>query len=470
MAIRPKLKMLTLTVSMPTMCVGTHNSKLIKMSVIVSIIGRPNVGKSTLFNRLTKTNDAIVDEKPGVTRDRHYGKVEWGDVVFTLVDTGGYITNTEDAFEKYINRQVQLAIEESNIILLTVDAKDGLTEWDKEVANVARMYQKPILLVVNKVDNAEMLHSIYDFYKLGFDKLYPISAINGSGTGDLLESIQNIIKEKFRKDLSDEGIKDEYPKIAIVGRPNVGKSSLVNALLGEERNIVTDIPGTTRDAIHTFYNKFNLKCWLIDTAGLRRKSRIKEDIEFYSTLRTIRAIEKSDVCILMIDATLGIEAQDLHIFQNIIDANKGVVIAVNKWDLIKDKYSSITRDFEEHIKSRIAPFNDVPIVFTSTVNKTRLLKLLEIAIEVSKKRKQHIPTHELNEYFQEIMSITPPPSKKGRLIKIKYVTQVKGSPLFLLFCNFPQYLPESYKRFLENKLREKYDFTGVPIKFVARKK
>lgn len=440
------------------------------MSVIVSIIGRPNVGKSTLFNRLTKTNDAIVDETPGVTRDRHYGKVEWGEVEFTLVDTGGYITNSEDAFEKYINRQVQLAIEESNIILLTVDAKEGLTEWDKDVANVARKYQKPVLLVVNKVDNSELLHSIYDFYKLGFDKMYPISAINGSGTGDLLESIQDIIKEKFQKELSGEKIEDEYPKIAIVGRPNVGKSSLVNALLGEEKNIVSDIPGTTRDAIHTFYNKFNVKCWLIDTAGLRRKSKVKEDIEFYSTVRTIRAIEQSDVCILMIDATLGIEAQDLHIFQNIIDANKGVVIAVNKWDLIKEKYSNITRDFEDQIKNRIAPFKDVPILFISAVDKTRLLKLLETAIDVSKKRKQHIPTHELNEFFQEIMNVTPPPAIKGKFVKIKYVTQVEGAPLFLLFCNLPQYLPESYKRFLENKLREKYDFTGVPIKLVTKKK
>lgn len=440
------------------------------MSVIVSIIGRPNVGKSTLFNRLTKTNDAIVDETPGVTRDRHYGKVEWGEVEFTLVDTGGYITNSEDAFEKYINRQVQLAIEESNIILLTVDAKEGLTEWDKDVANVARKYQKPVLLVVNKVDNSELLHSIYDFYKLGFDKMYPISAINGSGTGDLLESIQEIIKEKFQKELSGEKIEDEYPKIAIVGRPNVGKSSLVNALLGEEKNIVSDIPGTTRDAIHTFYNKFNVKCWLIDTAGLRRKSKVKEDIEFYSTVRTIRAIEQSDVCILMIDATLGIEAQDLHIFQNIIDANKGVVIAVNKWDLIKEKYSNITRDFEDQIKNRIAPFKDVPILFISAVDKTRLLKLLETAIDVSKKRKQHIPTHELNEFFQEIMNVTPPPAIKGKFVKIKYVTQVEGAPLFLLFCNLPQYLPESYKRFLENKLREKYDFTGVPIKLVTKKK
>jgi GTP-binding protein len=440
------------------------------MSVIVSIIGRPNVGKSTLFNRLTKTNDAIVDETPGVTRDRHYGKVEWGEVEFTLVDTGGYITNSEDAFEKYINRQVQLAIEESNIILLTVDAKEGLTEWDKDVANVARKYQKPVLLVVNKVDNSELLHSIYDFYKLGFDKMYPISAINGSGTGDLLESIQEIIKEKFQKELSGEKIEDEYPKIAIVGRPNVGKSSLVNALLGEEKNIVSDIPGTTRDAIHTFYNKFNVKCWLIDTAGLRRKSKVKEDIEFYSTVRTIRAIEQSDVCILMIDATLGIEAQDLHIFQNIIDANKGVVIAVNKWDLIKEKYSNITRDFEDQIKNRIAPFKDVPMLFISAVDKTRLLKLLETAIDVSKKRKQHIPTHELNEFFQEIMNVTPPPAIKGKFVKIKYVTQVEGAPLFLLFCNLPQYLPESYKRFLENKLREKYDFTGVPIKLVTKKK
>ncbi|GIV27094.1 MAG: GTPase Der [Bacteroidia bacterium] len=440
------------------------------MSVIVSIIGRPNVGKSTLFNRLTKTQDAIVDETPGVTRDRHYGKVEWGNIEFTIIDTGGYMKNSEDAFEKYINQQVQLAIEESQIILLTVDAKDGLTEWDKDVANVARKYNKPILLVVNKVDNSEMLASIYDFYSLGFNNIYPISSISGSGTGELLDAIEKLINEQFKDELKQDLPDDDFPKIAIVGRPNVGKSSLINALLGDEKHIVSDIPGTTRDSIHTFYNKFNLKCWLIDTAGLRRKSRVKDDIEFYSTLRTIRAIEQSDVCILMLDATQGIEAQDLHIFQTIIENKKGVVIAVNKWDLIKDKYSNITKDYEEEIKKRIAPFVDVPIIFTSTVDKTRLLKLLETAIQVQQKRKFHIPTHELNEFFQEIMNQTPPPSVKGKFVKIKYVTQVNEAPVFLLFCNLPQYLPESYKRFLENKLREKYDFKGVPINMVLKKK
>lgn len=440
------------------------------MPVIVSIIGRPNVGKSTLFNRLTKTNAAIVDELPGVTRDRNYGDVEWANVHFTLIDTGGYMQNTEDAFEKYINQQVQLAIEESHIILLTVDAREGLTEWDKEVANIARKYQKPVLLVINKVDNAELLHAIYDFYKLGFEQYYPISAISGSGTGELLDAIKHLIETKFIKELSEEGPKDDYPKIAVVGRPNVGKSSLINALLGEEKHIVSDIPGTTRDAIHTFYNKFHLKCWLVDTAGLRKKSKVKENIEFYSTIRTIRAIEQSDVCILMIDATVGIEAQDLHIFQNIIQNKKGVVIAVNKWDLIKNKYNNITKDYEEEIKNRIAPFRDVPILFVSAVEKTRLIKLLETAIDVFNRKKTHIPTHELNEFFQSIMNITPPPSVKGKFVKIKYVTQVEGAAIFLLFCNFPQYLSESYQRFLENKLREQYNFSGVPITFVLKKK
>lgn len=440
------------------------------MSVIVSIIGRPNVGKSTLFNRLTKTQDAIVDETPGVTRDRHYGKAEWGDVEFTLIDTGGYMRNTDDAFEKYIHQQVHLAIQESHIVLLAVDAKEGLTEWDKEVANVVRKYKKPVLLVINKVDNAELHQSIYDFYQLGFEALYPISAISGHGTGELLDAIQALIKEQFVYELKKELPEDEYPKIAVVGRPNVGKSSLINALLGQEKHIVSDIPGTTRDAIHTFYNKFNVKCWLIDTAGLRKKSKVKEDIEFYSTVRTIRAIEQSDVCILMIDATLGIESQDLHIFQNIIENKKGLVIAVNKWDAIENKDSNTMRDYQEIIRNRIAPFTDVPIVFTSAIDKTRLIKLLETAIQVHQKTKFHIPTHELNEFFQDIMHSTPPPSIKGKFIKIKYITQTEGAPVFLLFCNLPQYIPESYKRFLENKLREKYDFKGVPISLVFKKK
>lgn len=440
------------------------------MPVIVSIIGRPNVGKSTLFNRLTKTHDAIVDETPGVTRDRHYGKVEWGDIEFTLIDTGGYMLGTDNAFEKYIHQQVHLAIQESHVVLLTVDAKEGLTEWDKEVANVVRKYKKPVLLVVNKTDNTKLYHNIYDFYQLGFEPLYPISAISGYGTGELLDAIQTLIKEQFVHELKKEWPEDGYPKIAVVGRPNVGKSSLINALLGQEKHIVSDIPGTTRDAIDTFYNKFNIKCWLIDTAGLRRKSKVKEDIEFYSTVRTIRAIEQSDVCILMIDATLGIEAQDLHIFQNIIENKKGLVIAVNKWDALKNKDSNTMRDYEETIKKRILPFADVPIVFTSAINKTRLIKLLEEAIRVYQKIKFHIPTHELNEFFQEVMHSTPPPSIKGKFIKIKYVTQTEGAPVFLLFCNLPQYLPESYKRFLENKLREKYDFKGVPIRLVFKKK
>lgn len=458
------------------------------MAVIVSIIGRPNVGKSTLFNRLTHTQEAIVDETPGVTRDRHYGKVEWNNITFTLIDTGGYMKNTEDAFETYINQQVQLAIEESHIILLTVDAKDGLTEWDKEVANLIRTYNKPTLLVINKIDNAQMLSHIHEFYALGFQQPYPISAISGSGTGELLDAIENIIKQQFKDSLKTEWLLDEYPKIAVVGRPNVGKSSFINALLGENKHIVSNIPGTTRDAIHTFFNKFNLKCWLIDTAGLRRKSKVKENIEFYSTIRTIQSIEQSDVCILMLDATQGIEAQDLHIFQNIIENKKSVVIAVNKWDLIKQQIihtpqkkltehsqiehwkANAMKEFEQHIRQRIAPFKDVPIIFTSTIDKTRLLKTLETAIAVHQKSKQHIPTHELNEFLQHIMNITPPPSVKGKFVKIKYATQVEGAPIFLLFCNLPQYVSESYKRFIENKIREQYDFTGVPISIVLKKK
>lgn len=440
------------------------------MSVIVSIIGRTNVGKSTLFNRLTKTQDAIVDETPGVTRDRHYGKVEWGDIEFTLIDTGGYMINSDDAFEKYIHQQMKLALEESHIILLTVDAKEGLTDWDKDVANIARTYQKPVFLVVNKVDNTQMHQGVYEFYSLGFENIFPVSAISGSGTGELLDAIKNTIYKDFKDLLKNSDINDDYPKIAIVGRPNVGKSSLINTLLEEEKHIVSDIPGTTRDSIHTFFNKFNVKCWLIDTAGLRKKSKVKEDIEFYSTIRTIKAIQQSNVCILMLDATQGIEAQDLHIFQNIIENKKGLVIAVNKWDLIQDKYSNITRDFQEEIKNRIAPFRDVPIFFISAINKIRLLKVIETAIQVHQKLKFHIPTHELNEFFQEITNLTPPPSIKGKFVKIKYVTQVQNSPVFLLFCNLPQYIPESYKRFLENKLREKYDFSGVPIQLVFKKK
>ncbi len=440
------------------------------MAVIVSIIGRPNVGKSTLFNRLTKTQEAIVAETPGVTRDRHYGKVEWGNVEFTIIDTGGYMKNSEDAFERYIHQQIQIALEESHIVLLTVDVREGLTELDKEVANVVRKYNKPVLLVANKSDNSKLLQSVYDFYALGFEHIYPISSISGSGTGELLDAIQHIIEQQFSQELKKELPEDDYPKIAIVGRPNVGKSSLANALLGVEKHIVSDIPGTTRNSVHSFHNKFNLKCWLIDTAGLRRKSKVKEDIEFYSTVRTIRAIEQSDVCVLMLDATVGIEAQDLHIFQNIIENKKGVVLAVNKWDLIKDKYNNITKDFEQNIKKRLAPFVDVPLLFTSTVDKLRLIKVLETAIQVAQKRKFYIPTHELNDFFQEIMNHTPPPSIKGKLVKIKYVTQVKEAPIFLLFCNLPQYLPESYKRFLENTLREKYDFKGVPISMLVKKK
>lgn len=434
------------------------------MPNIVAIVGRPNVGKSTLFNRLTETREAIVDEVAGVTRDRHYGKCSWNGVEFSVVDTGGYIKGSDDVFEEEIRKQVKIAIDECTSILFVVDVAEGVTEFDKDVANIVRKSKKPFFLVVNKVDNSERTSYAAEFYALGLGDPHNISAISGSGTGDLLDALV----KSFPEDTGAiEG--SDLPKIAIVGRPNVGKSSLTNALLGEERNIVTPVAGTTRDTIHTRYNKFGYDFLLIDTAGMRKKTKVHEDLEFYSVMRTIRAIETSDVCVLMIDATLGIESQDLNIIHLIGKNHKGLVIVVNKWDLV-EKDTMTTKHFEERIKERIAPFRDVPIIFTSVVEKQRIMKVVETAMMVYQNKTNKIATSKLNEFFLPLIEHYPPPAVKGKLVKIKYVTQIKDTCAFVFFCNSPQYLSDAYKRFLENKFRENFDFTGVPLSFYFRKK
>ncbi len=434
------------------------------MPNIVAIVGRPNVGKSTLFNRLTETREAIVDEEAGVTRDRHYGKSNWNGVEFSLVDTGGYIKGSDDVFEDEIRKQVQIAVAECTSLLFLVDVAEGITEFDKEVARVIRKSQKPILLVVNKVDNSDRNSYAAEFYALGLGEPYCISSNSGSGTGDLLDALV----KSFPEDLG--AIKDDgLPKIAIVGRPNVGKSSLINALLGEERNIVTDIAGTTRDTIHTRYNKFGHDFVLIDTAGMRRKAKVHEDLEFYSVMRSIRAIETADVCVLMLDATLGIESQDLNIIHLIEKNHKGIVIVVNKWDLV-EKDTMTTLKFEEAIRERTAPFRDIPIVFTSVIEKQRIMKVIDTAMMVFENRSKKVPTSQLNNFFLPLIDNFPPPAVKGRLVKIKYVTQINDTCAFIFFCNSPQYLSDAYKRFLENKFRENFDFVGVPLSFYFRKK
>ena len=435
------------------------------MSNLVAIVGRPNVGKSTLFNRLTSTKHAIVDEVSGVTRDRHYGKSDWNGYEFSVIDTGGYIVNSDDIFENEIRKQVMLAIEESDAILFLVDVSTGITDMDEEIAKILRKTNKNILLVVNKVDNTERQYAANEFYSLGLGDLFLISSTNGSGTGDLLDKLVTFFPEK-EIDNSDEDI----PKFAIVGRPNVGKSSLINSLIDEDRNIVTPISGTTRDSINTRYNKFGYDFMLIDTAGLRKKTKVNENLEFYSVMRSIRSIEYSDVCLLLIDATQGIETQDVNIFGIIQRNKKGLVILVNKWDLI-EKENNTTKQFEEAIYERIAPFKDVPIIFTSAITKQRILKVLETAIQVYKNRRQRIKTSELKEYMQEVISAYNPPAVKGKFIKIKYVTQLPThTPTFAFYCNLPQYVKAPYKRYLENKLREKYNFSGVPIQIFIRKK
>ena len=434
------------------------------MSNIVAIVGRPNVGKSTLFNRLTQSRQAITDEQSGVTRDRHYGKSEWGGKEFSVIDTGGYITGSEDIFEGEIRKQVELAIEEANVILFIVDAKEGITEMDSAVVHLLRKTAKKVLLVVNKTDNSQLLEEAVEFYNLGLGNYFPISSISGSGTGDLLDEL--ILHFEDKSEIEELDI----PKFAIIGRPNVGKSSFVNSLIGKEQNIVTDIAGTTRDSLNTRFNKFGLDFYLVDTAGVRKKKKVHENLEFYSVMRAVRAIEHSDVCIIMIDATRGFESQDQRIF-HIADRNKkGIVILVNKWDAIK-KDTNTTKKFEEQIQKQIAPFTDIPILFVSALEKQRLLKGLETAIEVYKNRSQKISTSDLNEIMLEIIEKNPPPATKGKYIKIKYCTMLPtNTPTFAFFANLPQYIKETYKRFLENKIREIYDFSGVPITIYFRQK
>ncbi len=435
------------------------------MGNIVAIVGRPNVGKSTLFNRLIEVRSAIVDDVPGVTRDRNYGKCEWNGVEFSVIDTGGYVHGSDDVFEEEIRKQVLLAIEESDVILFLVDVESGITDLDDSIADMLRKEKKPTFVVINKVDNNERISDSYEFYNLGLGELYCISSINGSGTGDLLDAVV----ESFSKE-SLTAEEEEIPKFAIVGRPNVGKSSLINALTDEKRHIVTEIAGTTRDSINSRFNKFGYDFILTDTAGLRKKGKVTDDLEFYSVMRSIRSIETADVCLVLIDATRGIEAQDINIFNLCLRNKKGIVVLVNKWDLI-EKDNKSTQVFAEAIKERIAPFNDVPIIFTSTVTKQRLLKSFETAMKVYENRKQKVKTSQLNELMLPAIEAYPPPSTKGKFVKIKYISQLPTpTPTFAFFANLPQYVKEPYKRFLENKIREFFDFEGVPITIVLRSK
>jgi GTP-binding protein len=434
------------------------------MSRIVAIVGRPNVGKSTLFNRLTDSREAIVDEVSGVTRDRNYGMSHWNGRDFSVIDTGGYVQNSDDIFEEEINKQVLLAIEESDLIIFMVDVTTGIHELDTSVASLLRRVSKKVMVVVNKVDNGERLMDAAEFYNLGLGDFFPLSSMNGSGTGELLdEVVKNLPPEEHEP-------MPELPRIAIVGRPNVGKSSLVNSLLGEERNIVTPLAGTTRDSIYTRYNKFQHDFLLVDTAGLRKKGKVSEDIEFYSVMRAVKTIENSDICLLLIDATRGIESQDLNIMSLIQKNNKGMIVLVNKWDLV-EKDTNTTNVFENDIREKTAPFTDYPILFISAINKQRIHKVLELVAQVNQNRNRKISTSELNEVMLQVIKNNPPPALKGKYVKIKYVTQLPiYTPAFAFFCNLPQYVKDPYKRYLENRMREKFDFTGVPIRIFFRKK
>ena len=432
---------------------------------IVAIVGRPNVGKSTLFNRLVGMRKAIVNDSAGTTRDRHYGTTDWNGREFSVIDTGGYAVGDEDLFEAEIRKQVLLAIEEADVILFLVEVSTGITDLDAIVADLLRRSSKKVILVVNKVDNNELIYNSHEFYALGLGDPYCISSINGSGTGEVMDAVVAALPEDSKSELPDD-----LPKFAVVGRPNVGKSSLTNALLGTERNIVTPIAGTTRDSILSRYNKFGMDFYLIDTAGLRKKTKVTEDLEFYSVLRSVRSIETSDVCILMIDATAGIESQDLNIFNLVVRNKKGCVIVINKWDLV-DKTDRTMKEMTENIRRRIAPFSDVPIIFTSVLNKQRIMDVLQTAMRVYYSRARRIPTSELNEYLLPIIEETPPPSTKGKYIRIKYVTQLSSpTPVFAFFVNLPQYIKEGYRRYLENKIRERWDFQGVPIQIFFRQK
>ncbi|MBD5315667.1 MAG: ribosome biogenesis GTPase Der [Bacteroides sp.] len=439
------------------------------MGQMIAIVGRPNVGKSTLFNRLTQTRSAIVDETAGTTRDRQYGKVDWVGKEFSIVDTGGWVVNSEDIFEGEINKQVQVAIEQADEILFVVDAMNGVTDLDDHVAEILRKSKKPVLLVANKVDSNDWLYNVPEFYKLGLGDPIPVSAVNGSGTGDLLDEV---VAKLPPVDEDEQAKLENLPKFAIVGRPNAGKSSLINAFIGEDRHIVTDIAGTTRDSIYTRYNKFGFDFYLVDTAGIRKKNKVTEDIEYYSVIRSIRAIEAADVCILMIDATRGIETQDVNIFSLIQKNKKGLVVCVNKWDLVENKSQEAIRTFETAIRNRFAPFTDFPIIFTSTLTKQRIYKVLETAVDVYNNRKRIVPTSQLNTVMQEVIAAYPPPSNKGKFIKIKYVTMLKDAPIptFIFFCNLPQWVKEPYRRYLENQIRERWDFRGTPINIFMREK
>lgn len=436
------------------------------MNSIVAIVGRPNVGKSTLFNRLVQRREAIVDSVSGVTRDRHYGKSDWNGKEFSVIDTGGYVIGSDDIFEGEIRKQVELALDEADIIVFVVDVEQGITPMDAEVAKLLRKVKKPLLIAVNKVDNAMRDADAVEFYNLGLGEYHTISSINGSGTGELLDAIAEIIPEPEEVDLEAE----ELPRFAIVGRPNAGKSSFINALIGEERNIVTNIAGTTRDSIDTKYNRFGFDFNLVDTAGIRKKSKVKEDLEFYSVMRAVRTIEYSDVIVLMVDATRGFEGQDQNIFWLAEKNKKGVVILINKWDLV-EKETNTMRDYEAAVRKQIAPFTDVPIIFISVLNKQRIFKAIETAVTVFQSRKNRIPTSKLNETMLEIIKNNPPPAIKGKFVKIKYCMQLPTpTPQFAFFANLPQYVRDPYKRYLENKLREVYDFNGVPIIIYFRQK
>jgi GTP-binding protein len=436
------------------------------MNGLVAIVGRPNVGKSTLFNRLVGMRQAIVDDTAGVTRDRHYGRSDWNGREFSVVDTGGYTSNSEDVFETAIRRQVQIAIDEADVILFMVEAATGITDYDSEIADVLRRSRKPVILCVNKVDSGEKMYDAYEFYGLGLGEVYSISAANGSGTGDLLDAVVAALPEESGEEDPHAGL----PRIAIVGKPNVGKSSITNALLGEERNIVTPVAGTTRDSIETHYNKFGHEFMLVDTAGIRKKGKVSEDLEFYSVMRSIRAIEHSDVCVMMIDATTGMEAQDMNIFNLIIRNRKGCVLVVNKWDLfVKD--SKTLKEYTAALKSRLAPFDDVPIIFTSVVKMQRIQDVLDAVAQVYANYSRKIPTARLNEALLPVIEETPPPAWKGKYVKIKYITQLPTKfPSFAFFCNLPQYIKEPYKRFLENQLRASFPLTGCPVQIFCRQK
>lgn len=438
------------------------------MGNLVAIVGRPNVGKSTLFNRLTQSRQAIVNDEAGTTRDRQYGKVYWTGQEFSIVDTGGWVVNSDDVFEEEINKQVAIAIEEADVILFVVDAIHGITDLDDKVAAILRRSKKPTLLVANKVENNASQYSSAEFYAFGLGDPFCISAVNGSGTGELLDAVI----EHFPSQNGEEELEENIPRIAVVGRPNAGKSSIINAFIGEDRYIVTDIAGTTRDSVNTHYNKFGFDFYIVDTAGIRKKGKVNEDIEYYSVIRSIRAIENSDVCILMIDATRGIEGQDLNIFSLIQKNKKGLVVCINKWDLVEDKSTQAIKTFENAIRARLAPFTDFPIVYASALTKQRIFKVLESASEVYKNRHRHVPTAKLNEEMLAVIENYPPPANKGKYVKIKYVTQLKGTPVptFIFFCNLPQWVKDPYKHFLENQIRSKWNFSGTPVNIIIREK